>query len=171
MIFVTVGSQLPFDRLIRAVDDWCSRRQVTDVFAQIADPGPRGYVPQHFEWERFLSPEEFDRRFLEARLIIAHAGMGSIISALMANKPIVIMPRRASLNEHRNDHQHATVKKFHDRANVHVAMDETELAGVVDSAHNQPIRGEERVRPHAEQSLILSLRRFILERGRDGSGS
>lgn len=171
MIFVTVGSQLPFDRLVRAVDDWCVKRRGTEVFAQIADPGPRGYFPRNFEWERFLSPEEFDRRFSEARLIIAHAGMGSIISALMAAKPIVIMPRCASLNEHRSDHQHATAQKFLDRANVHVAMDESELPVVVDSALSQPIQGEERVHAHADESLILSLRNFILSSGRNGSVS
>ena len=35
MIFVTVGSQLPFDRLVRAVDDWAAGNGGAAAFAQI----------------------------------------------------------------------------------------------------------------------------------------
>ena len=35
MIFVTVGHQMPFDRLIAAVDAWAGARGRSDVFAQI----------------------------------------------------------------------------------------------------------------------------------------
>jgi UDP-N-acetylglucosamine transferase subunit ALG13 len=162
MIFVTVGSQLPFGRLIRAVDRWCLQQHRPDVFAQIAAPGPRDYVPQYMEWARFLAPEDFDRRFAEASLVIAHAGMGSIIAALMAVKPIVIMPRRASLQEHRNDHQLATARKFHNRPNVHVVVDEAELPAVIDSVLAHPHRGEEPAEPYADPSLTRSLRRYII---------
>ena len=33
MIFVTVGTQLHFDRMAAAVDRWAGERGVTDVFA------------------------------------------------------------------------------------------------------------------------------------------
>jgi UDP-N-acetylglucosamine transferase subunit ALG13 len=112
MIFVTVGTQLPFDRLIRAVDVWCSHAKVR-CFAQIADPGTQGYFPKSMEWASFLSPVEFDRHFSSADLVIAHAGMGSIISSIEFNKPIVINAAlRSALKEHRNDHQLATAKRF-----------------------------------------------------------
>ena len=39
------------------------------------------------------------------QVVIAHDEMGSIITALEMGKPIVVMPRRAELGEHRNDHQ------------------------------------------------------------------
>ena len=44
MIFVTIGSMFPFDRLIRVMDDWTARSGRKDVLAQI---GNGGYVPQH----------------------------------------------------------------------------------------------------------------------------
>lgn len=108
MIFLTLGTQLPFDRLVRAVDEWCGARGRDDVFGQIADPGDTGYRPQHFDWVAHLPPEDYTTRFASARLIVAHAGMGSIITAMERGKPIVLMPRRADLGEHRNEHQLAT---------------------------------------------------------------
>lgn len=35
MIFVTVGHQTPFDRLIRLVDRWAEENMRHDLFAQI----------------------------------------------------------------------------------------------------------------------------------------
>ena len=58
MIFLTVGTQLPFDRLVAAVDDWCAARGESDVFGQICDPGPDGYRPKHFEWVADLDPAD-----------------------------------------------------------------------------------------------------------------
>lgn len=117
MIFVTVGTQLPFDRMIRAVDEWAAESGRRDVFAQIGDGG---YTPAAIEWVRFLTPDETACRLQEADLIVAHAGMGTIISALQMKKPIVVFPRRAELGEHRNDHQLATAKRFGERGLVWV---------------------------------------------------
>ena len=91
MIFVTVGAQMPFDRLVRAVDEWAGQSGTRDVFAQI---GTTDLRPRHIEWVSFLQPAEFLERVRAARLIIAHAGMGSILTALGLGKQILVMPRR-----------------------------------------------------------------------------
>lgn len=54
--------------------------------------------------------DEFDKLCHDARLIVAHAGMGTIISAMTKGKPIIVFPRIAALGEHRNEHQLATSK-------------------------------------------------------------
>ena len=87
MIFLTVGSELAFDRLVKAVDEWCFSRQRDDVFGQIAAPGPNGYYPKHFPWEGFVTPAKYEQLIEEADLIVGHAGMGSIITALTKEKP------------------------------------------------------------------------------------
>ena len=46
-----------------------------------------------------------------AAAIVAHAGMGTILTALETGKRLLVMPRRAALGEHRNDHQLATVSR------------------------------------------------------------
>ncbi len=88
---------MPFDRLVEAVDRWASIRNRDDVFAQI---GQSGYRPQRLECRQLLEPDEFRRRYQTAAAVVAHAGTGSIITALQMGKPIIIMPRRASLMEH-----------------------------------------------------------------------
>jgi UDP-N-acetylglucosamine transferase subunit ALG13 len=124
VIFVTVGGQLPFDRLVHTVDRWAAGQKRGDVFAQI---GESANPPNHIEWQRFLSPPDFQSKAREAQVLIAHAGMGSILTALEFGKPIVVMPRRAHLGEHRTDHQWATVNHLGKDVGVVVAADEGEL--------------------------------------------
>lgn len=131
MILVSVGSQVPFDRLIRAVDEWARLRKRSDVFAQIADGS---YRPAHMQFTDFVDPSEFNRLVGEAQVIVSHAGMGSIISALEFGKPIVVMPRRACFRETRNDHQVAAANYFGEQGRVIVAADESALAEKLDYA-------------------------------------
>lgn len=166
MILLTVGSELPFDRLVRAVDVWAGGHPGERVFAQIADPGGKGYYPSHLEWARFLERDDYDRRFAEAHLVVAHAGMGSIISALMIPKPIVIMPRLTALGEVRNDHQLATVTKFRDRGNVYAAKDGDELPGAIDAALTRRGPGRSEVARFADPSLIDAVRAVIMGQSR-----
>ncbi|MGB3209083.1 MAG: glycosyltransferase [Desulforhopalus sp.] len=123
MIFVTVGEQLPFDRLIRAVDNWAIDSNEI-VFAQI---GSSKIKPRNIKCENFLEPVEFKNKFESAELVIAHAGMGTIITALELQKPIIVVPRRAELGEHRNNHQLATAEKFMKLEYIEVAFDEAQL--------------------------------------------
>ena len=104
MILVAVGTQFPFDRLVETVDRWAATSG-TDVVGQI---GPSTYKPAHIKAQSFFPPEEFESLLKHADVMIAHCGMGSILSALSLGKPIIVMPRSASRGEHRNDHQFAT---------------------------------------------------------------
>jgi len=164
MIFLTVGTHEPFQRLVRAIDDWCGATDVApDVFGQITVPKAGAYEPRNFEWVARLTPLEFADRFAQADLIVSHAGMGTIISALQAGKPIVVLPRRGHLGETRNDHQYATAKKLAGRAGIFVADDETHIAEVMESAMsridsaNGPVISE-----FANPDFTSALRKFIL---------
>ncbi len=156
MIFVTVGTDLPFDRLVRVVDEWAAGRGRTDVFAQI---GASRWTPAHLPYSNFLPPDEFTRRFAEARVIVAHAGMGTILSALRWEKPILVMPRRAALGEQRNDHQLATARRLSAIDKVDVAMDESELRARLDALDALKVRAP--IGPYASAELIDAIRRFI----------
>lgn len=130
MIFVTVGNTDPFDRLIQAVDRWSSARTPREnIFAQI---GEGGFLPASFPTAQFLEPPTFDQRFKEAELVISHAGMGTILTALDLGKPLLVMPKRASLGEQRNEHQLATVEHVCRKHSIWVANDENEFPTIVD---------------------------------------
>ena len=156
MIFVTVGAQMPFDRLVKTVDQWASDRGRSDVFAQI---GPTDYRPSKIQWTNILGPEEFKRRFEAAKVIVAHAGTGSIITALQLGKPILVMPRRASLRETRNDHQVATAEQFRRFGSVVVAWDEKELVSRLGEI--EALEGLQAVGSYASPELVDAIRSFI----------
>jgi UDP-N-acetylglucosamine transferase subunit ALG13 len=130
MIFVTVGSMMPFDRLVRAMDQWTASSSEPNVFAQIGAGAP----PVHMKWARSVTPAEFSDLISSAAVIVAHAGMGSIISAAEAGKPIVIMPRHASLKEHTTDHQVHTAAWLAGRPGIYVANSGIDLAERIDEA-------------------------------------
>lgn len=127
MIFLTVGTQLPFDRMVSAVNAWAAKSE-EEIVAQV---GPTKRNFPHLRQQEFLDPVDFDRYFEQARLIVSHAGIGSIIGALSYGKPIIIIPRKADLGEHRNNHQIATAKRFTQTPSVYVAWDEKELINVL----------------------------------------
>ena len=124
MIFVTVGAQMPFDRLIRVVDEWAETRGRTDVFAQM---GPTDFKPSHLKTERFLDPEAFRAQIERATAIVGHAGMGTIISALQNETPLLVMPRLKRYKEHVNDHQLATARKLEELGHILVAYEPDEV--------------------------------------------
>ena len=161
MIFVTVGTDQPFDRMMKVVDAWVAERARNDVFAQI---GEGGWEPKSIPFSHFLSPPEFKQRFAQARVIIAHAGMGTILSALSHGKPILVMPKLASLGEHRNEHQLATARRMMSLGHVTVAFNEVELREKLDKLDS--LIPANIIEPVASGSLIRGLREFIFQNQR-----
>lgn len=148
---------MPFDRMVKAVDEWAAASgRGGEVFMQIAGGE---YEPRSCEWVRLMSAPEFRERVEGADALVAHAGMGSILTALELGKPILVMPRLGRLMETRNDHQVATAKALLERGKVHVAMDETELPGKLEVIGG--LRACERISPWASDELLASIRRFI----------
>lgn len=156
MIFVTVGTQLPFDRLINAVDAWAINHPDVEIVAQV---GPTHLKPQNMRYSSFLSPDKIEEYFVRASLIVSHAGMGSILTALRYRKPILILPRRAPLSEHRNDHQMATAKWLCNRPGITVAWAETEIAEKLDSRDDLSVG--EGISDDANPELIERLRSYF----------
>lgn len=156
MIFVTVGTQLPFDRLITAVDDWASMHQDIEIVAQI---GPSKLQPKYMKFSSFLSPDKADMYFAQASLIVSHAGMGSVLTALKYRKPILIMPRRASLAEHRNEHQMATAKWLCNKAGITVAWEAVDIAEKLDLRDQLSVSGG--ISEDANPDLIANLKSYF----------
>ena len=131
MIFVTVGSMFPFNRIIEAMDDWAQRHPAEKVFAQI---GNGSYLPKHMEYARMVPPGTFRKLNEEADVIVAHAGMGSVITASELGKPIVLLPRLAILKEHTTDHQLHTARWLMGRSGIFVAEGNEDLDAQIEAA-------------------------------------
>lgn len=156
MIFVTVGHQTPFDRLVRAVDEWAGAQGRDDVFAQI---GRGSYRPQSMRFGAFLTPAEFRARMEEASAVVAHAGTGTLIACLELGKPLLMLPRQAGLGETRNDHQLATARRFSDRSSILVAWEESEMIPLLERLEQVPAAVPSD--SSASPELIGRLRTFI----------
>ena len=156
MIFATVGTQLPFDRMITSIDKWNKKQELSGCFAQV---GLGGFKPSSLEFSETLTPSQFANQIAKCKVIVSHAGMGTILTALQLGKPIVIMPRLASLGEHRNDHQLATVENLRGISGIYVAEDEEELMRSLDQA--QSLDGGNGFSPHAQENLLTAVSDFV----------
>lgn len=158
MIFVTVGHQMPFDRLIRAMDEWAASLARRDVVAQV---GRSDYQPKVIRATPFLSPHEFDQHMNEASAVVAHAGTGTIIAALERGKPLLVLPRLSKFGETRNDHQVPTARHFADAGYVLAAGDERELGGRMRDLEKFTPRAT--IGGTASPELLGRLRQFIFD--------
>ena len=156
-IFVAVGTQLPFDRLVKTIDFWAGESGRAGIFAQVANGG---YVPRHLESSPFVTPREFRRRTEEADVVIAHAGMGTIITALELGRPVLVMPRLARLREQRNDHQVASARAFLKHGRIAVAWDEHELRARLEAIDDFVAAGEA-IAKEASPGLVSVIRDFL----------
>jgi UDP-N-acetylglucosamine transferase subunit ALG13 len=154
MIFATVGTQLPFDRLIAALDAWAAVHPQVAVYAQV---GCGNYLPSHMAWTRDMEPAAFRARMAACDTVVAHAGMGSIISGIELGKRVIVMPRRAALGEHRNEHQLATVARLSHLRGLEVVHDAAELEAAL--AYD-PGRRESSAPAGADPGLIAAIRGF-----------
>jgi UDP-N-acetylglucosamine transferase subunit ALG13 len=158
MIFVTIGSMFPFDRMIRAMDVWAAAQQTAPQEEILAQIGEGRFEPRHMTWVRRLERPDYAAAIARARVVVAHAGVGSIVAAGEQGKPIVVLARRAALGEHTSDHQVETASWLRGKPGVQVAESEADLPACIAVA--AAARGE-RLAATADPAFIARLRRFI----------
>lgn len=154
MIFCTIGTQAPFDRFLKIVDEVAAGLD-EEVVAQVYKSH---YQAKNIKTVNFLPPDEFQELFKSARMIVAHAGMGTIISAMQQEKPIIVFPRIAKLGEHRNEHQLATAEKMKELGYVYVANDSEELRNLLTNPNLRPLH---KLGEYASRSLIEEIHKVI----------
>ena len=90
--------------------------------------GNTKYKPVNAEYFSFLeSFEEILRLNREARVVVSHAGAGSIVTALKEKTPVIVVPRLKKYDEHMNDHQLEIAKAMSENKNVTVVYDVEDL--------------------------------------------
>jgi len=102
MIYVTTGThQAPFDRLVKAMDTYA----MTTPEEIIIQPGTSKVEIHKAKVVPFMAWEESNEYVKTARILVCHAGGGTLMDAIMANTPMIIWPRLAEYHEHTNNHQ------------------------------------------------------------------
>lgn len=153
MIYVTIGTMyLGFPRLIHKMDEIAleSDEKV------IVQTGMSKLLPKHCEHFDFRPREKVEAIQREARVIVAHAGIGSVIDALKAERPLLVVPRRKQYNEHNNDHQLELAQAVERRGWGRAILDVEDL----DDACADPPPAHSNYRP-AKDELIRAVRETI----------
>lgn len=104
MIFVILGTQdKPFNRLLKAIEKLVEDGKIKENV--IVQAGSTKLKNKKIIVYDLISQEMFDKMIKEASLIITHAGVGSILTALKENKKVIVAAREKKYNEHTNNHQ------------------------------------------------------------------
>ena len=112
-IFVTVGTKMQFDRLLREMDILLGEGRIkAKVKAQI---GVSGYRPSHYEYFDFSDRESICDLMEEADIVVAHGGVGSVTDALRLGNRVVVVPRLKAFGEGYDDHQLEFVREMEKR--------------------------------------------------------
>jgi beta-1,4-N-acetylglucosaminyltransferase len=103
MIFVTVGMHYQgFERLICKMDEIAGKID-EEVVMQI---GSTQYIPKAAKYFEFVDSDlTIMAHFKNARVIVSHAGAGTLLNALNLGKPIIVVPRLKMFGEHIDDQQ------------------------------------------------------------------
>jgi UDP-N-acetylglucosamine transferase subunit ALG13 len=102
LIFATVGTHhQPFERLVHAAIVLAAGRELVIQHGHT----PRLHSARSVRWQRWLAPDEMEAMMSEATLVIAHAGVATVVDAVRAGQRPLVMARRRHLGEHVDDHQ------------------------------------------------------------------
>jgi UDP-N-acetylglucosamine transferase subunit ALG13 len=142
--------------LIEALDRIAGAHQLS-IFAQTADPNAH---LEHIDHAPYVTPLEYRRFTNRARVLVGHAGIGTVVTAKELRKPLIIFPRHAALGEHRNDHQLATAKTLQASSGIYVAHDPSELAQLLQAQDLVAASMEE---TPERQALICRISNYLEE--------
>jgi UDP-N-acetylglucosamine transferase subunit ALG13 len=126
MILVTCGaSQIPFDRLLEAV----GRLDVDEEV--LVQHGPSAVRPAGARCVNFLALDELTAAVRDARVVVSHSGVGTILLALSNGKQPCVVPRRRAFGETVDDHQLESARRFAAAGLVRLVEDPADLGAVL----------------------------------------
>jgi UDP-N-acetylglucosamine transferase subunit ALG13 len=108
---------------------------------------------------RTLDAVQYEQQIARTRLLVAHAGTGSILAAIERGIPVVILPRDPKRREHRDDHQIQTATKLDEMKIVDVAWSEAQLCELIEKNLSQ-VAGRRQGRRGGEE-LIGYIRDYL----------
>ena len=133
MILVTVGThEQPFDRLISAVAALPGDEPLIVQYGTSTAAHGRG------EWIDFLSFDDLAQLAETARVIVCHAGVGSIVLARRYGHRPIVMARRPHLGEHVDEHQMSLTRRLADAGLVSAVDSAEELTAAVAAEATAP---------------------------------
>lgn len=140
MILVTLGTQdKSFVRLLKAIDREIKKGNIKEKV--VVQAGYTKYNSKNMEIFDLTTPDEIDKLMKEARIVITHGGVGSILNALKYNKPVIAAARLSKYKEHTNDHQKQIIKEFKKLGYITELDDFNKLKKIIEEAKSkEPVK-------------------------------
>ncbi len=127
MIFGVVGT-LPFDRFVHMLDDYATHHPSERVVIQTARSNYQPRTAEHFTFE---SRDRILDLYKQADVVVAHAGMGTIIDVSSTGRLLVLVPRLSRLREHVDDHQIEIAMHLNRACGVPIVEDRAQLENAI----------------------------------------
>ena len=135
-VLVTVGTVMPFDRMVDGVCKLKNEGKISsEVAAQIGESEKDFQGIESFPSCEF---EELNDRMAKADISICHGGSGSILGSLKAGCRVIAMARKQEFGEHYDDHQLDITKAFLDMDLIEVAKDENDIERAIKDISEKP---------------------------------
>jgi UDP-N-acetylglucosamine transferase subunit ALG13 len=129
MIVVTIGTnEQPFDRLVAAA------AQLRTDEPLVVQYGSSSVTSGPGRWVDFLGFDELAALMGEARVVVCHAGVGSIMLARQRGRRPVVVPRRLDRDEAVDDHQVPLARRLAGSGLVTLVEDVEDLAAAIADA-------------------------------------
>jgi UDP-N-acetylglucosamine--N-acetylmuramyl-(pentapeptide) pyrophosphoryl-undecaprenol N-acetylglucosamine transferase len=155
LLFATVGTLMPFNRLVSAVAEAEGRGLITERI--VLQVGVGGMKPDGLHAVETLPFGEIQDLLRDASVVVCHGGTGSIITALREGCHVIAMPRMQRLGEHYDDHQAETVAAFEQRGLVLSAANAEEVGRALAAS-----RTRERVMATTEPTGLIGFLNGVL---------
>jgi beta-1,4-N-acetylglucosaminyltransferase len=160
VILVTVGTnEARFDRLLRALEDLPGG---TDLFVQ---HGPSAIRPAGATCTDYLGFEELVEKMRQARAVVTHAGVGSVLTALLNGTRPIVVPRLQRFGEAVDDHQLHFGRRAESAGLVTLVEDITDLGRAIERHQASPPPP-----PRPDERLVADLRGFLAQTVGRGGG-
>lgn len=128
ILAVTGMTAAPFRRLLGAIENL--ETMVDEDFVVQYGTGEPPVTPRG-DWFSVTSRREMSALMRSARVIVSHAGAGSVGDALRTGKRPIVVPRRHPLREHVDDHQVAFARRLRDAGLVALVEDVNDLRDAI----------------------------------------
>jgi UDP-N-acetylglucosamine transferase subunit ALG13 len=150
VIFVTLGTQAyRFDRLLRALEG------VEEEL--VVQGGPSTFQPHGATWHDYLEYAPLLELVRRARIVVSHAGIGTVMTVVTEGKRPVVVPRLYRYGEAVDDHQLPIARRLAEAGLVTLVEDPARLVEVLAETPPAPAM------LGGEGGIAADLRAYLLE--------